>query len=57
MTVALLIGWLVVIPTAVVLLRLRRARYAEAAVESPPLRRPCEVRHRSPRVARHRHLI
>jgi hypothetical protein len=54
---AMLIGWFVVIPTAVVLLRMRRARYAEAAAAQPPACRPCEVRRRSAWAARQRHLI
>jgi Flp pilus assembly protein protease CpaA len=39
----LLVVWVVVIPLLVVGLRLRRARFAEAAV---PLRRLCEGRRR-----------
>jgi hypothetical protein len=39
----LLVVWVVVIPLLVVGLRLRRARFAEAAVS---LRRPCEGRRR-----------
>jgi hypothetical protein len=55
--VALLICWIVVVPTAVVLLRLRRAGYAEAAAPLAPARRPCEARRRSAGAARQRHVV
>jgi hypothetical protein len=54
---ALLIGWFVVVPMAVVLLRVRRAAYAEAIAPPVPPRRACEARRRSARPARQRHLI
>jgi hypothetical protein len=56
LAVTLLICWIVVVPTMVVLLRLRRASYAEAAA-ARPAPRPCEARRRSAWGARQRHVV
>jgi hypothetical protein len=57
LAVTLLICWLVVVPTVVVLLRLRRARYAEPVTFAAPAPRACEYRRRPASAVRARHLL